>query len=274
MLSNYNVNVRRTVQTKSILNSLTSGMRLRTAAAAVLVIGLLAPLSASAQDSPPNTRFGFGLDFMLSEPKEEFRNNVDNGFGGGGTLLYRLDRGGWLSARFDGNYLRYGKESKRVPFSETVGSRILVDVHTSNFIAGIAAGPEFAVPRGWVRPYVNASISHLFFRTVSTVEGIRSSDEPIASTTNHSDGTRAWVYGGGLRIPIPRSNSNFTIDVGLRYFRGGEASYLREGSIIDNPDGSITILPLLSRTPFIGYTVGFKYIIPYNSVSPCPRLLC
>jgi hypothetical protein len=34
-------------------------------------------------------------------------------------------------------------------------------------------------------------------------------------------------------------------------------SYLREGSIVDNPDGSTTIVPFFSRTPFLMYAVGF-----------------
>ena len=231
--------------------------------------------TATAQLPPePRTRFTVGAEFMFADPREDFRDNVDRGLGGGGTLLYRFDGSGWLSARLDGLFLGYGNETKRVPFSQTVGGRILVDVRTTNSIGGISIGPELAVPRGVIRPYANASISRLFFRTVSTVEGIRSSDEPIASTTNHSDGTRAWVYGAGIRIPIPSRESRFVLDFGLRYHQGGEASYLREGSIIDNPDGSITIIPLFSRTPFVGYTVGFKYTIPYNSVSPCPRFLC
>jgi hypothetical protein len=243
-------------------------------ALSVLLLSFPAVPEVAAQAPEPSTRFTAGAGFMLSEPKEQFGNNVSNGFGGAGTLLYRLDREGWISARFDGGYAGYGRETRTVPFSETVGARILVDVRTTNSISGISIGPEFAVPRGVIRPYANVAVSHLFFRTVSTVEGIRDSDEPIASTTNYSDGARAWVYGAGVRIPIPSRNSRFTLDLGVRYHRGGEASYLREGSIVDNLDGSITIVPLFSQTPFVGYTVGFRYTVPYNNPAPCPRFLC
>jgi opacity protein-like surface antigen len=161
-----------------------------------------------------------------------------------------------------------------VPFSQTVGGRILVDVSTSNTIIGVGVGPEFAVPYGPVRPYVQAGFSGVLFRTVSSVSGTRSSDEPIATTTNLSDWTRAWVAGAGLRIPLGGRDAPVDLDLGLRYHRGGEARYLREGSIIDNPDGSITINPLVSQTPFMVYSVGVRFRIPWGSPDPCPGWLC
>ena len=186
--------------------------------------------------------------------------------------MYHLLRSGLLSLRFDGSGVVYGKETKRVPFSETVGSRILVDVTTTNWIADFSFGPELAVPSGWVRPYAGVAYSRLLFRTTSTISGTRSSEEPIASTTNFSDGTGAWVYSGGLRVPFGR-RSPVSLDVGLRYHRGGNASYLREGSILDHPDGSITIFPLSSKTPFLVYSFGVQFRIPHGS-GPCSSFLC
>jgi hypothetical protein len=220
------------------------------------------------------TRFHLGAAFIVSEPKEEFDDNVGLGFGGAGVVHYDVARSGWFSLRFDGSWLRYGHETKRVPFSQTVGGRILVDVSTSNTIVGVGGGPEFAVPGGPVRPYVHAGFGGVLFRTVSSVSGIRSSDEPIATTTNLSDWTRAWVLGAGLRIAPGGGDSPLDLDFGLRYHRGGEAFYLREGSIVDNPDGSITINPLRSRTPFMVYAAGVRFRIPWGSSDPCPAWLC
>ena len=220
------------------------------------------------------TRFAVGLGFIVSEPKEAFDENVGVGFGVGGAFQYHVDRPGWFAVRFDAAWLRYGHETKRVPFSQTVGGRILVDVSTSNSIIGLGVGPEVALPYGPVRPYLNAGFSGLLFRTASSVSGIRSSDEPIAATTNLSDWTGAWVLGAGLRFPLGGRESPVDLDLGVRYHRGGEALYLREGSIIDNPDGSITIHPLNSRTPFMVYGVGVRFRIPWSSTDPCPRWLC
>ena len=56
-----------------------------------------------------------------------------------------------------------------------------------------------------------------------------------------SGATRAFGFGGGLRIPVGRKNSDFAIDLGAKYFDGGEAEYLTKGDIVDNPDGTITL---------------------------------
>lgn len=236
------------------------------------VLGMFIVGEAAGQSVP--TRFGVGIGFIVSEPKEEFDANVGLGYGVDASVHYDFDRAGWFSLRFDGSWLRYGHETKRVPFSQTVGGRILVDVSTSNTIVGLGIGPELAVPRGPLRPYVHAGFSGLLFRTVSSVSGTRSTSEPIASTTNLSDWTGAWVVGSGLRIPLGSRSSPVEIDLGLHYHRGGEARYLREGSIIDNPNGSITINPLRSRTPFMVYAVGIRYRIPWGGPDPCPDWLC
>ena len=146
-----------------------------------------------------------------------------------------------------------------MPFSRTVGGRVLVDLATANSIAGFAFGPEVGVPSGPVRPYLNAGFSGLLFRTVSSVRGIGGEEDTIASTTNLSDLTGAWVVGGGLRVPLGGSELPIELDLGVRYHRGGRASYLREGSIVDNPRGPATIFPHTSRTPFVVYSVGVRF---------------
>ena len=110
-----------------------------------------------------------------------------------------------------------------------------------------------------MRPYLNAAFSGLLFRTVSSVRGNGGDDDTIASTTNLRDFTGAWVLGGGVRLPLGGSEIPIELDLGVRHNRGGRASYLREGSIIDNPGGPATILPLTSRTPFIVYSVGVRF---------------
>jgi hypothetical protein len=236
----------------------------------ILVFGEV--IAAAQSDAATPTRFTVGGSFIISDPKEEFGRNVGTGYGGGGTVIYHLLRSGVLGARVDISGVIYDQESKTVPFSETVGARILVDVKTTNSITAFSVGPELAVPSGPIRPYVNIGYSTLWFRTTSSISGVDSSDEEIASTTNYKDRTNAWVYGGGLRVPLS-GRVPLSLDVGVRYNRGGSTSYLREGSIQDNPDGSITIWPLKSRTPFLMYTIGVQYRIPHGP-NPCSNLLC
>lgn len=229
-------------------------------------------LSAVAQDTT-QTRFTVGGSFIISQPKEEFSLNVGNGYGANGTVMYHLVRSGLVSLRFDFSGAQYDSEKITVPLSPTIGERILVDLTTRNSILAISWGPEVAMPTGRVRPYANVAYSRLFFRTTSSIEGVDDDNGDFADTTNYKDGTDAWVYGVGLRFPLGRVTSPLTLDLGLRYHRGGRASYLKEGSIIDHPDGSISIFPLSSRTPFLMYTFGVQFRIPHGS-SSCSRFLC
>jgi hypothetical protein len=117
----------------------------------------------------------------------------------------------------------------------------------------------------------NGTVMYPLLRSGS-LEGLDDSGGDFANTTNYSDGTGAWVFGTGVRIPWNRT-SPVSLDFGIRYHRGGEASYLREGSIIDQPDGSITITPLNSRTPFLMYMFGVQFRIPHGP-SSCSPFLC
>jgi len=247
-------------------------------AAAALIAFAISVESLPAQIAQQNTlapeqitRFSAALNLQFTEPKEEFRENVGNGFGGGGFIRYNVDRAGVFSLRLDLSAASYGSEKKRVPLSSTVGGRILVDVVTTNSIFAFGLGAQLTAPSGSVRPYANVGFSGLDFSTTTSVSGSNSSDEPFASTTNYSDGTAAWVFGSGLYIPVSR---RVNIELGARYHRGGQASYLREGSIQDNPDGSVTITPLQSRTPFMQYLLGASFQLSRRSLNPCPRALC
>jgi hypothetical protein len=241
---------------------------------ASMVIVLLRVAPTAAQVSPESTRFAIIGAPILAQPEGEFKDNVGRGYGAGGGMLYHLDRSGLLSLRFDFSGSQYGSEKKTEPISQTIGQRVLVDVTTTNSIWTLSFGPEFEWPHGPVHPYVNTGFSELFFRTSTSLKGSDSSDNVI-STTNQHDAVAAWVLGGGLRVPFSHNpRKPVSLDLGVRYHRGGVASYLREGSIRDLPDGSIIINPLTSRTPTLIYMVGVQVRIPHNPSVPCPRFVC
>ena len=220
---------------------------------------LTTAVPAAAQSFDVLSRFTIGGAFVVSEPRGEFSHNVGTGYGAQGGVMFHLVRSGLVNLRFDVAGVVYDKEEKLVPAST---SRIIFEVKTTNSIATLTAGPEVAKPTGRLRPYANLGYSRLLFRTTSSLKGSESSDAEITNTTNYSDSTDAWVYGAGLRIPLGSIESPLTLDLGVRYYRGGEASYLREGSIHDNIDGSIAITPLSSRTPMLMYAVGVQFRIP------------
>jgi hypothetical protein len=205
------------------------------------------------EQRPTGGYLGGGLALALTQG--EFSEYVDGGIGFDLNYVHRLDRDGWLALRVDGGMLIYGYETQRVPLSNTVGSRIMVDVNTSNNIAFVGVGPQIGLPDGRLRPYANAFAGYSFIWTGSTVRGSWS-QEPFAETTNFSDGTFSYGAGGGLYVPLRGGPSPVSLDLGVRYQNNGPAEYLLEGGIRDNADGSITLFPVRSDTDLLTFRVG------------------
>src|SRR5689334_396837 len=106
--------------------------------------------SAAAQASKSLTDFvrRSSLSFSVNQtrPQGELGRNIGFGYGVSGAYLFRVDRSGVLSIRADIAGVEYGNEWKHVPFSETVGGRVQVNVRTSNYIVPMSFGPQLAWP--------------------------------------------------------------------------------------------------------------------------------
>src|SRR6185436_14359679 len=135
--------------------------------AAVFVCAVIAVVPAGAQIAAPSTRFTITGSPILSQPTGDFARNIGNGIGGGAGVLYHLNRSGLFSVRFDVSGVEYGRETKEVPFSDQI-ARVRVDETTTNSIIALGIGPEIALPKGPVRPYLNAGFGGLFLRTTSS----------------------------------------------------------------------------------------------------------
>lgn len=204
------------------------------------------------------SRIQIGADFVVSQPKGELASNIGNGYGLNGTGMFRLDPQGFLSLRADIGTVQYGSETQHIPFLPISG-RVNMELETTNNISWGSIGAQLQIPNGWFRPYANAAIAYTDFSTQSTL-----SDESFeyASRKNQGDGSRAWVFGGGVVIPFGSRYSLSGINLGARYYYGGTAEYLREGDIIDNPDGTITLTPRRSKTDLVLWQLGISYVIP------------
>jgi opacity protein-like surface antigen len=235
--------------------------------AALAAISLLAT-SAEAQRRRPRSwetqpsRFSVQGDLLVAQPKGEFATQIDTeGYGGNVGALFRLDRDGLLSLRGDLGGMQYGSETLHVPYLPITG-RVSLDVETTNSVFWGSIGPQIMVPVGPVQPYMNAAIGFMDFQTNTSVRGSDSEYE-YASTTNSDDATSAWIFGGGLYVPFGTTKT-WKLHVGGRYFYGGEATYLREGDIQDNPDGSVTLFPRHSKTDQVTWQVGVSYTFPQS----------
>ena len=192
-------------------------------------------------------------DVVLSKPKGEFADYVDQGYGFNAGAMFRLDRGGMLGLRAEIGVLQYGRE--RMPVAFDFSGRLSADVVTTNTIGRLSAGPQLTFPTGAVRPYANVVWALTNFRTTSSIED-RQFLNDSATTENASDFSSAVVFGGGLYIPIGGRASTAMLTVGGKYYYGGEATYLPEGGIEDNPDGSITLHPARTKTDFVIWQLG------------------
>ena len=203
---------------------------------------------------PENFRFQAGGHLALAFPQGQFADFVNLGYGVGGWFAINLDRQGIIALKVDGTFLIYGHETTRRPLSPTVPF-VTVDVSTSNNIYALGFGPLITLGHGVIRPYLSATAGFSYFATESSVRGSNNTDS-FAESTNFDDFTFAWTAGGGLRIQVSHGRSPVFIDMASEYHRNGRANYLREGSITDNGNGTITIRPIQSETNLLLVKLG------------------
>lgn len=240
-------------------------MKTRTLRALALVAALAAARGTTAQTldvhedqqrTTPSRWFG-SFSLLAAQPLGEFDDYINVGGGVSGGVMYQLGPNSPVALRIDAGYVLYGSEKTRIhPFPRLEG-----DITTNNSIVFAGIGPQFMVPDGMFRPYLGGSVGLAYFFTQSSLDGITSGSDQILETTNFDDVTFALSGAGGIYIPLKRGLKPISLDIGARYHANGRARYLREGSIQDNPDNSITIDPIESETNLLtwhlGIAVGF-----------------
>jgi hypothetical protein len=194
------------------------------------------------------------MDFIVGDPVGELGNFVGTGYGGDFFGRVALDPKGILSLRGDLGFVVYGHESKRVCF-EGVGCRVQAKLVTTNMIGFGGIGPELALPLPRARPYVHAFLGYSYFSTSSALEDYWG-DDPLFVTENFGDGTASLGFGGGLELNLSQGRQPIDLNLGVRYHENGRVKYLTEGDIVDNPDGSITLYPILSDANLMSFHFG------------------
>lgn len=236
---------------------------------------LLLVFAASAAASQP-TGCG-GVSFDLGFPQEEFRDNVDNtGYGGGFfAMLWIPDTP--LAIGVSGDIMEYGSEEREAPWSTTIPD-IFVDVSTTNNLAAGHIFLRLQPASGFFRPYVEGLIGFHYLWTRTSVKD-QGEGEEIASTKHLSDFAFSYGIGAGMmfRVWSPSVKSDLDEDVeglmdtdkspsglesigfftDVRYLRGGEADYLKEGSI-EIEGGRVQYDVRHSRTDIVIVRIGIS----------------
>jgi hypothetical protein len=231
--------------------------------AAGLVLGLsLTGAAAGAGQLREVRSWGMGgLGLLVGLPVGQFRSFVDVAGGLGGSFVVNLDRSGAVALRFDGAYLQYGNENRPISLAGT-GGLVGLNMSTDFFIASLRVGPQVVLGTGRVRTYGFGTIGGAYFATRTSLGDYGCGCYNLASTTNYDDGALSLAGGGGLLIDLSRGRHPVSLDLGASYVRNGQVSYLREGSIVENQDGSFTLRPVRSDANLVvlqaGVTIGLR----------------
>jgi hypothetical protein len=198
----------------------------------VLLFPVLMVSAATAQ------QWEGSLSFGVASPQGDFRSIVGkNGYGVTGTIGYGPAENPFMVGVSAG-YLVYGSESRKEPFSTTIPD-VTVDVNTTNGLVVAQLLLKIQPNQGSFRPYLQgaAGIHYLFTTTEIRSENSFPAEE-VASSTNESDVAFAYGGGAGILVTVHRSEDGsegdlreVLINLGARYMFGGEARYLKEGSI-------------------------------------------
>jgi len=197
----------------------------------------------------------FGIDFTTVIPTGDFSRNVtNNGYGVGTQLLFSFGR---LPLLLGGDFVfaNYGSDEHTESISETI-PELLVRVRTTNNITMTHLVFRAQPRKGKVRPYADALVGFKYLSTNTSIIN-DSSGEELTSTKNLSDLVSSYGFGGGVQVRLARvgTSGELTLDTKVRYLRGAEAEYLKEGSI-RRENGLVLFDVLSSRTDVVNVQVG------------------
>jgi len=219
---------------------------------------------AFGQSTLAGDRFQASLNFLMGYPQNDFKMNVDRTFYGlSGEFFYHFPSS-LFSVGISLEYMNYGSETRIEPFSYDIPD-VLVDVTTRNSIFSSAAVLRLSPVEGPFRPYVEALVGFNYLFTYTSVNDDSDWSEDIATTTNFDDWALTYGVGTGaiirtLEIRSQQGRSLFSLymEIGVRYFKGRNAEYLKEGSM-RREHGSLMYEPLMSDTDLVKTHFGIVF---------------
>lgn len=212
------------------------------------------------------SQFDIGLNGTLISPESGFKENVDRlGIGLTGKFGVKLGDTPFFAGLSIGG-ANYGSESRNEPFSTTIPD-VTVEVTTSNNILFSHLLLQARSDLGPIQPYVEGLFGFNYLWTETKIKDVDFPDEDIASETNFDD--FAWSYGAGFGVLIKLVDSfdfdeedesekqgRLFLDFRVRYMFGGEAEYLKEGSVSRPGGGKVEYEVNKSDSDFLSFHLG------------------
>jgi hypothetical protein len=244
-------------------------MRIATVVRVVLagMVGLAAPSVAGAQLIPdarmgPTGRHTVGGGGVYAQPLGEFGQNVRQGWGLDGHGTYGVDSRGIFGLRAELGYVQYASRSE--PFSISTGfSYYNLESETKSGVLTLGAGPQLSAPAGSaVRPYVGGTVGFARFATETAINiparySNSGSKETLDQQTVSSDFILSLAAVGGIAFEVGFLGRGVMVDLGARWHRNGEATYVSsEGVVYNSGSARPTVTATQSQADFIVYRLG------------------
>lgn len=234
----------------------------------LLIPVLLLIVAISSQAQP---QFHASANFAMGYPQNDFKENVDNiGLGGFGQFTYNIPETP-VHVGLSFGFLQYGSDHRKEPFNANI-PEVTIDVTTTNSIVLGHLLLKLQPSQGRVRPYLNGLLGFNYLETSSEVESENwgeDGDNDIASSTNFDDGTFSYGVGGGLAIQVYEATLEqlqengglygVFIELGVNYILGGEAEYLKKGSIQKDDNGKMIFDVYKSKTDLMTVHIGVGF---------------
>ena len=219
---------------------------------------------------PANAQFRFqgGINGQGFFPQGEFGDNVSDAGGGFGLEFLYFPTAKPFGIGVSLGYLVYGSEK----FSEIIRTKNAdfdVALKTVNSIVLGHLLFRFQIKQGKVSPYLDGLIGFSHITTDTRIDNPNFEDSDI-STNNFDDTVLSYGGGFGLMVKLyERSRRKMepmqqkkkwavSIDFRVRYIRGSNGQYLREGSIF-RVDDELSYDVYKSRTDLITAQVGITF---------------
>jgi len=211
---------------------------------AAITAPLCAQRSALREVSYGGGNGSFGVDFVIAEPRGDFRRtgNVAAGLG-----LNGVTAGHMLGVRIDGSWMVYDVTHQGY------------GVSTTSQIGTIMLGPQVTLGRGPMRFYgFLVGGGSLFWSNASY------QDSCGCSSSDFLDGdlTFSRSAGAGMLLALSRGRTPISIDVGVREVRHDRVAYVPANGLTDNGDGTFSATrvetPVFMRVWQLGVSIGIR----------------
>ena len=196
-------------------------------------------------------RFRFAVAPLGGVPIGDFGDRVGTSPGLGLDFTSRIGRTP-IAIGAELGYLQYGKETRRLSLTPAV-PEVLSDVNTTNHFLQTHALVRVQPQTGRVRPYAEGLLG---FRYVFTRTTFANPDEGSSGSTLLGDLAPSAGAGGGVVVGLVSTpHATLNLDVGVRYFTGGDVEYLTKGAV-NRQEGGVTLEPTRSAVDLVSVHVG------------------